>query len=320
MRRRTLVAGLGLAALAIAGGAVPLHRSFASDMRKARERLDAVPRSTVATRFGTIEWAEAGDGPPVLMLHGTGGGSDQGLLFCARLVAAGWRVIAPSRFGYLGTDFPDDPSAANQADALAEFIDTIGIARLPVLGGSAGAMPAIEFAIRYPKRTAALVAIVPAAFAPGRPPVRPSAVGAAVMRYALKSDVLFWAGITMAEDTMIATLLATDPALVRAAHPDEQARARAILHAILPISLRTRGLLNDGYLAADPAPQALERIQAPTLAISLEDDRFETLAAARHIAAGVAGARLITYPTGGHIWVGRDAELMGEIDAFLRAS
>ena len=71
---------------------------------------------------------------------------------------------------------------------------------------------------------------------------------------------------------------------------------RAILHGILPVSDRARGLLNDGKLAGSPEPMALEAIRAPTLALSLEDDRFETLAAARHIAATVAGARLISLP------------------------
>ncbi len=58
-------------------------------------------------------------------------------------------------------------------------------------------------------------------------------------------------------------------------------------------------------------------IVAPTLAISLEDDRFLTADAARHIAASVPGARLLLYPSGGHVWVGHDAELFAAINAFL---
>jgi 2-hydroxy-6-oxonona-2,4-dienedioate hydrolase len=61
----------------------------------------------------------------------------------------------------------------------------------------------------------------------------------------------------------------------------------------------------------------LDRIDAPTLAISLEDDRFGTYEAARYLAASVAGAKLVTYPTGGHLWVGHDAELFGEVDRFI---
>jgi pimeloyl-ACP methyl ester carboxylesterase len=154
---------------------------------------------------------------------------------------------------------------------------------------------------------------------PGRPAPRPpNALAAAIIRHGLRSNFLFWLGMTFAEDAMIASLLATDPALVRAAGPEEQARVRAILRGILPVSARAHGLLEDGRRAGDPPPMALERIAAPTLALSLADDRFDTLAAARHIAATVPDGRLVSYPTGGHVWIGRDAEVFAEIDRFLR--
>lgn len=315
MRRRNVI-GLGIAAVA-AGAAVPAALSWRAAMTEARRRI-AAPARIAATRFGPCQWAEAGVGAPVLMLHGTGGGFDQGLLSCRRLVAAGWRVLAPSRFGYLGTAMPADPSPANQADALADLLDALGVDRLPVMGLSAGAIPAIEFAIRHPDRCGALVAMVPAAYAPGRPPMRPSAAGAAVMRLALGSDLLFWAGMELAEGMMVRTLLATDPALVRRAPAEEQARARAILRSILPVSARTSGILNDALQAGDPPQQALGRISAPTLAVACADDLFLTHAAARHIAATVSGAELLDFPTGGHVWIGHDAEVFAGIDGFLR--
>ena len=114
------------------------------------------------TRHGVMEYAVAGEGPPVLMIHGTGGGFDQGLLFARRLVAAGYRVIAPSRFGYLRSALPADPSSEDQADAFVDLLDALGIDRVPVVGGSAGALSAIAFALRHPDRCTALVALVPA--------------------------------------------------------------------------------------------------------------------------------------------------------------
>ncbi|MEZ5778017.1 MAG: alpha/beta hydrolase [Paracoccaceae bacterium] len=318
MRRRTLL-GLGGAAGVAAAAGLPAWFGYRRAMAAARQRI-ARPTNATMTRFGAMQWAEAGHGTPVLMLHGTGGGFDQGLLFARRLSAAGWRIVAPSRFGYLGSDFPDDPSPANQADALADLLDALGIDRVSVIGGSAGAISAIEFAIRHPGRCHALVALVPATYAPDRPPMRPNATGAAIMRHALQSDFLFWLGITLSKDAMTATLLATDPALVRAAPLEEQARARAILQGILPVSERIQGLLNDAEQAGNPAPQALDMIEARTLAISLQDDRFLTLDAARHIAKSVRGAKLASYPTGGHIWIGHDAEIFAEIDRFLRAA
>jgi pimeloyl-ACP methyl ester carboxylesterase len=253
------------------------------------------------------------------MVHGTGGGFDQALAMAAPLAARGWRVIAPSRIGYLRSDYPPDATPAVEADGLADLLDALGIDRVPVIGGSAGAQPAIEFAIRHPDRCGALVALVPAAFAPGRPPVRPpTPLAQAIIDHGLKSDFLFWAGLQLAPEAMIGALLATDPALVRTAPLAEQQRVRAILHDILPVSARARGFVHDARFAANPPPQALARIAVPTLAVSMEDDHFQTAAAARHIAASVPGAELLLFPTGGHVWVGRESELFAALDDFLR--
>jgi 2-hydroxy-6-oxonona-2,4-dienedioate hydrolase len=314
MNRRQFI-GLGLASVvAVAGGGC--WRSFSATMADARSRI-VKGSMAIESHFGTMEYAVAGNGPPAIMIHGTGGGFDQGLAFAAPLVAAGHRIIAPSRFGYLRSSFPTDPSSERQADAIANLMDELGIARAPVIGGSAGALSAMQFAIRHPDRCRALVTIVPAAFAPDRPPPRPNAIGQAIMNYGLKSDFLFWAAMVTSENAMISALLATDPELVRSAAPSEQARVRFILRSILPVSARAKGLLNDALLAGSPSAMPLERIKAPTLAIALADDRFETLAAARHIASSVAGARLVSYPSGGHVWVGRDQQLFAEVSRFL---
>lgn len=318
MVSRRTVLGLGIAAgaAAVAGGAVRSAYRTELDLAEARIAAGSV---TIATRAGTMEYAEKGAGRPLLMIHGTGGGFDQGLHFGAPLVVAGYRVIAPSRFGYLRSDYPADAGSAAQADAFVDLLDALGIDRLPVAGGSAGALPAIEFAIRHPDRCSALVAIVPATYAPERPTFAPmSPMQERVMRAMLGSDFLFWAALQLLRDQMVGTMLATDPALVHAASLDDQARVDQILRNILPVSRRQRGLINDAKLAGNPAPQALERISVPTLAISLEDDRFGTYDAARYMVAKIAGARLVGYPTGGHVWVGHNAEMFAAIDDFLK--
>jgi pimeloyl-ACP methyl ester carboxylesterase len=307
---------LGLAGAAALGGGLAWSR-FRADVAVARARV-ATGSRIVETRSGAMEYAVAGEGPPLLMVHGTGGGFDQGLRFGARLAAAGHTVIAPSRFGYLRSAMPADESSEAQADAFVDLLDALGIGRLPVVGGSAGALSATAFALRHPARCAALVALVPAMYAPGRslaPP--PGALTEFIIERGLRSDLLFWLGLVTAEGAMTGALLATDPALVAAASPAEQARARAILWDILPVSDRAEGLLNDARLSGNPAPMPLADIRVPTLAISLEDDRFDTIAAARHIAAEVPGAQLVTWPTGGHIWIGHDADVAAAIEGFL---
>ena len=127
-----------LAAVLIAGSGALMLSSYQRDIAQARERV--ATRSQIAqTRCGPIEYGIIGDGPPVLAVHGAGGGFDQGLDFGAALASRGLRVIAMSRFGYLRTPLPADASAAAQADAHACLLDALNIPRAAILGASAGA-------------------------------------------------------------------------------------------------------------------------------------------------------------------------------------
>jgi 2-hydroxy-6-oxonona-2,4-dienedioate hydrolase len=314
---RWLLAGsAALVAAAVAAGA-----AFERDMRAAESRLEG--RSTVLqSPYGPIEYATAGKGPAVLAIHGSGGGFDQGLEMMGPLAARGYRLIAPSRFGYLRSGRPRGASPQMQADALAWLVARLGEDEVIVAGGSAGALSAMQFAIRHPRRTRAVVLLVPAAYAPDRRPNESGMggpLGEAVVMALLESDALFWAARRLAPDRLTRAVLATDPALVAAAGPAEQARVRTILDHILPVSRRAAGLLDDSRWAGAPPPYPLERIRAPLLAISLRDDLYGTYAAARHTAAAVPNGTFVGYPSGGHVWVGRDAELWRDVAGFLAA-
>jgi pimeloyl-ACP methyl ester carboxylesterase len=314
LKKRDVWAGVGFAVASAAG---LTFWAYLTDIGRAKENLRH-GSEVFTSRSGAMEYAVAGAGAPVLVVHGTGGGFDQGLAFGEKIVAAGRQVISPSRYGYLRSAFPDDPSPESQADAFVDLLDELGVERAPVIGVSAGALSAIEFAIRHPDRCGGLIAVVPAAYAPNRAPPRPlTPVATWIIERSLKSNFLFWAGMSVAEDEMIRTLLATDPRLVREAPEQEKTRARRILKSILPVSERAPGLLNDARLTGSPSPMNLRAIKVPTLAISVEDDGFGTVAAARHIAAEVKGARLLVIPAGGHIWIGHDDEVFAAIERFL---
>jgi pimeloyl-ACP methyl ester carboxylesterase len=175
-------------------------------------------------------------------VHGAGGGFDQVISGAGRLVAAGYQIIAPSRFGYLRSSNPNDPSPENQADAYAVLLDELHIESVAVIGVSAGALSALQFAVRQPDRCRSLTLIVPAASVAGNVLFAPNAMTKAIIEYTLKSDFIYWLGITLARDRVIRSLLATDPALVAAARPDERQRAHDMLWKVLPISERAQGL------------------------------------------------------------------------------
>jgi pimeloyl-ACP methyl ester carboxylesterase len=267
-----------------------------------------------------VEYAEAGSGQPVLFVHGAGGGFDQGLEFGAPLVSAGFRLIAMSRFGYLRTPLPAEASASAQADAHARLLDALDVPRAAVIGGSAGAPSAMQFALRHPERTSRLVLVVPAAYVPrpaGAPSLRAPGGLPLVFETALRSDFLFFAGMRLARATMIRTLLATPPELVRTASVGEQKRVMSVLEHILPVSARRLGLVNDAAVTSHLVRYELERIAVPTLVLSVADDLFGTYDAGRYTADQIPGARFVAYPTGGHLWVGHQQELMTEIVSFI---
>ena len=319
-RLRTRHAVAILAAVLVAGLGALMLSSYQRDIAQARERIST--RSQIAqTRCGPIEYGIIGDGPPVLAIHGAGGGFDQGLDFGASLASLGFRVIAMSRFGYLRTPLPADASAAAQADAHACLLDALNIPRAAIVGASAGAPSSLQFALRHPDRCTALVLVVPAVFVPragGAPSVQASAATEFLFNTALKSDFLFWAAIKLARPILIQAILATPPEVVENASADEKARVDEILRHILPVSPRRVGLLNDAAVVSSLERYELERIAVPTLVMSVADDLFGTIDGARYTAEHVPHARLVGYPNGGHVWVGHQKEVLAEIAAFLK--
>ena len=142
------------------------YRSDLADARLAAGRGSLI----VDTDAGLIEYAERGTGVPLLSIHGAGGGFDQGLANATEFADEGFfRIIAPSRFGYLRTPVPPDASSAAQADAHAALLSKLNVAKAIVLGVSAGARSAVELAVRRPDLIAALILIVPGLYSPTSP-------------------------------------------------------------------------------------------------------------------------------------------------------
>ncbi|MGO4915940.1 alpha/beta fold hydrolase [Pseudogemmobacter sp. W21_MBD1_M6] len=116
--------------------------------------------------FCLATWSPAIAAFLVVFLHSGRSGIRDFLyrLFVAMLCGlrdAGFQIVAPSRFGYLRSAFPEHASPAHQADVLVELLDHLGLARIAVVGGSAGALTAAEFGLRHPDRCSHLALIVP---------------------------------------------------------------------------------------------------------------------------------------------------------------
>jgi 2-hydroxy-6-oxonona-2,4-dienedioate hydrolase len=292
---------------------------FQTDIVQARDRV-AHGSTIVATRCGPIEYQEAGSGVPLLAVHGSGGGFDQGMAFAAPLALHGIRVIAMSRFGYLRTPMPVEGSVSAQADAHVCLLDALGIRSAAVLGGSAGAPSALQMAIHHPDRVSALILLAPLAYKPATeagsvPPLNPWVEN--TMLAVIGSDFLFWSALHIARSQMIRTVLATPPELLAATSAAERARINSMLDNILPVSARAAGLRSDSTVGKSLVSSPLETVRAPTLIIAARDDGYGTYAGSQYTASRIAGARFISFESGGHTWVGHDREVMAAIADLL---
>jgi pimeloyl-ACP methyl ester carboxylesterase len=297
-----------------------IRARFERDLSAATARA-AQGSEVVATRCGPIEVQQAGTGTPLLMVHGSGGGHDQGMAWARPLVQQGVRVIAMSRFGYLRTPRPADASPEAQADAHICLLDALGIAKAAVMGVSAGAPSAMQAAIRHPDRVSALVLVVPIAYKPGTvadsaPPV--SDDKDALLLRLLGSDLLFWTALHLSRDPLIRHVLATPPEQVAAASDTERARVNDMADRILPVSRRAAGLRDDTRLGKRLGAYVLEAIRVPTLVVSARDDGFGTYAAAQYTASRIAGAKFLGFDDGGHLLVGHDTAVRAEIVSLLQ--
>ena len=319
MRGRLVGAIAGVVAVTLVVVGVSIGWHFDKDMELARSR-SAQGSALITTRCGPIEVQQAGAGVPLLVVHGSGGGHDQGMAFAGALAQHGVHVIAMSRFGYLRTPMPTDASAAAQADAHVCLLDALGIRRAAVMGGSAGAPSALQMAIRHPDRVSALILLAPLAYKPptqvDSAPSMPAWVESAMMQL-LGSDFLFWTALHIAREQLTKVVLATPPELLLVASPQERARVNAMLDHILPVSSRAGGLRSDTAVGKHLVPAPLASTHVPALIVSARDDRYGTYASAAYTAGEIAGAKFIGFEQGGHTWVGHDDEVMSAIIQML---
>jgi pimeloyl-ACP methyl ester carboxylesterase len=245
------------------------------------------------TPGGKIEYAVQGDGPAILVSHGSFGGFDQGLLSVYFLKDIQVRFIVPSRFGYLRTPLPIDATPAAQARAYVALLDHLGIEKVWMLGLSAGGMSILEFALQFPERCLGLVMVSAVSARPVKaPPIR------FMVEHVLTNGFLGWTLATYGP-RLVAQSTGDNYSLV--AH-DLNLKNAFLSLAWPPFATQRRvGMLND-LNQADRLPNyPFEKIDIPLLVAHGTANPFVPYDTAKRLAARVRGAKLLSFENGGHL-------------------
>src|SRR3954464_8114766 len=101
----------------------------------------------------------AGDGPPLLLLHGIGN-SAQTWAGVIEKLAAQHTVLAPDLLGHGSSDKPrGDYSVAGYANGMRDLLSVLDLEQVTVVGHSLGGGIALQFAYQFPERCARLVLV-----------------------------------------------------------------------------------------------------------------------------------------------------------------
>jgi pimeloyl-ACP methyl ester carboxylesterase len=287
---------------------------YRNEKQSARKRL-LTGSQLFQTAPGVVEAGLSGQGRAVLIAHGSGGGYDMGL-WLAHLIGGPFQYIAPSRFGYLRSPVPLNPTPEAQADTYAALLDTLQVNSAVIIGLSAGGGSALQFALRHPGRCRGLV-MLSAASRPV-PPLSPFL--RAIYPLMLKSDFIPWLLYATAPDRVFQAN-GVSRALLAQIKPDPEKMQLldGLYQTTFPSTLRREGMINDLQQLTSALPMyPIERITAPTFVVHAVNDPIIPFEAGEFSASTIPNAQFLRLEDGGHfVSVTHREEIIPTIQEFL---
>ena len=273
---------------------------------------DLNDRSSVTqTALGPIEYTLTGESDPVLLfIHGTPGGHDQ-----TTEPTSYYRVLTPSRPGYLRTPLSVGKSPAEQAKAYKALLDSLSIKEVMILGVSGGGPSAIEFAAAYPEKTIGLIALEAVSLSTYLTQEDEALIGG--------SDFGLWFNFMLLGflgDEALASFMVPNPLnqqkLLK--DPKRLENLKKIIWSIWPLSIRKEGFNND-YLQFANLSLPLTDIKVPTLVIHGTEDISVDISQGEAIARLVPNATMYVVEGGDHMMMSTHSEqIEGAIENFFR--
>jgi pimeloyl-ACP methyl ester carboxylesterase len=215
---------------------------------------DTEEKIAVASDGTRLQYAVAGDGPPVLFLHGTFGSRDD---FRRQLpLADRFRLILRDLRGHNGSDAHLPANYAIGTTEVADIdavLDAEGITRASIVGHSTGGAIAYAFALTRPERVDRLVLIEATLIG-----LAPEEIQTVEREQRGAANALAAAGdLRGAVDLTLGRALGTDWR--------ERSSPRMVQRADLAAAMQAP--INDGLLNLGASSDGLQMIAAPTLVV-----------------------------------------------------
>ena len=267
--------------------------------RNKRKQLSDYKAKCMQLSYGTMSYVDEGRGEVILSVHGIFGGYDQAFDTCKDFISE-YRILAPSRFGYLDSDILGSGTPAEQAAAYVELLDKLGIDKVYLLATSAGGSIAIRFALDYPERTKGLILYCSA------------------MPLATKP-------VKYAEYAGPPAFLCNDYAMFLLSPLFEPVMGMdsSTIYGMLPIGERKAGVVLDASItnpdmARNFDSYIIEDLKIPTLILHAKDDKLASYADVEKARNRFPNCTLVSFETGGHLMVGHGDEVKKAVTEFVK--
>ncbi|MBK9306619.1 MAG: alpha/beta hydrolase [Nitrospira sp.] len=279
------------------GVSVAIAIWFGVDIRRAYVRIAG--KSTVLTSpVGDIEFKRGGAGVPVLVIHGSGGGYDQGELIATAILDERFDWIAPSRFGYLRSTFREGNTFDDQAKAYTFLLDRLGLQRVAVLAISHGGPSALLFAALYPERVSSLTLLSCGVASSSDVSQTQASQKGNALTMVFKFEILYWVVRKFLRKKLMRLMGATDEVIANLT-TEQRTMVNQLIDFMAPVVPRYAGVAVDNK--ARMPNERVAAIRAPTLIVHATDDALQLFHNAEYAAANIPGSRLLSFDRGGHL-------------------
>ena len=267
-------------------------------IKEKRKQLSDYDAKRIHLSYGDMSYVDEGRGEVILSIHGIFGGYDQAFDTCKDFVSE-YRILAPSRFGYLGSDILGSGTPAEQAAAYVELLDRLGIDKVYLLATSAGGSIAIRFALDYPERTKGLILYCSAMPLTTKPAKYAEYAGPPAF---LCNDYAMFLLHPLFEPIM--------------------GMDSSTIHGMLPVGERKTGVILDASstnpdMSRNYDSYKIEDLQVPTLILHAKDDKLASYGDVEKALSRFPNYTLVSFETGGHLMVGHEEEVKKAVMEFM---